>query len=205
MKRIILTLGALAVSALMALAQQPTREQMEAAIAQMPQIPTSEAYTVGHLDNGLTYFIRHNELPKGRAEFYLATNVGAIEEEYPAQDGLAHFLEHMCFNGTAHFLDKQILDYRDVSEKKLDRVCYRILGKWVSRTGIKMEFRDDGTCTIDGRDYCFYAATYAFYLGDRPEELTAEWKIHRCTSDHLSIENVKAKAQYSLTPDKGEQ
>ena len=99
---------------------------------------------------------------------------------------------------------RRIPDYRDV-EKKLDRVCYRILGKWVSRTGIKMEFRDDGTCTIDGRDYCFYAATYAFYLGDRPEELTAEWKIHRCTSDHLSIENVKAKAQYSLTPDKGEQ
>ncbi len=80
-------------------------------IAQMPQIPNSDAYTVGRLDNGLTYFIRHNELPSGRAEFYLATNVGAIQENQPAQDGLAHFLEHMCFNGTENFAGKSILDY----------------------------------------------------------------------------------------------
>ena len=111
MKKAFLTIALLAVAAAMALAQQPTREQLEAAIAQMPQIPNSDQVRIGHLDNGLTYYIRHNELPKGRAEFYLATNVGAIEEEYPAQDGLAHFLEHMCFNGTEHFPDKAILDY----------------------------------------------------------------------------------------------
>ncbi len=92
-------------------AQQPTREQMEAAIAQMPKIPNSDAVKIGRLDNGLTYYIRHNELPKGRAEFYLATNVGAIQEIQPQQDGLAHFLEHMCFNGTKNFPDKTILNY----------------------------------------------------------------------------------------------
>ncbi len=96
---------------LMVMAQQPTREQMEAAIAQMPKIPNSDAVKIGHLDNGLTYYIRHNELPKGRAEFYLATNVGAIQENQPQQDGLAHFLEHMCFNGTKNFPDKSILNY----------------------------------------------------------------------------------------------
>ena len=111
MKKNILTFAALALTAVMALAQQPSREQMEAMIAQMPQLPNSDQVTIGHLDNGLTYYIRHNELPAGRAEFYLATNVGAIEEEYPSQDGLAHFLEHMCFNGTEHFPGKGILDY----------------------------------------------------------------------------------------------
>jgi len=111
MKKLILTLSALALATVVAFAQQPTREQMEAVIAQMPQIPNSDQVRIGHLDNGLTYYIRHNELPKGRAEFYLATNVGAIQEEYPSQDGLAHFLEHMCFNGTEHFPDKAILDY----------------------------------------------------------------------------------------------
>ncbi|MBQ2171645.1 MAG: insulinase family protein [Bacteroidales bacterium] len=111
MKRIFLVFGALVMTALTALAQQPTREQMEAYISQMPKLPNSDQVRIGHLDNGLTYYIRHNELPKGRAEFYLATNVGAIEEEYPAQDGLAHFLEHMCFNGTEHFPDKTILNY----------------------------------------------------------------------------------------------
>ena len=111
MKKIFLTLGALFMTTLMVMAQQPTREQMEAAIAQMPKIPNSDAVKIGHLDNGLTYYIRHNELPKGRAEFYLATNVGAIQENQPQQDGLAHFLEHMCFNGTKNFPDKSILNY----------------------------------------------------------------------------------------------
>ena len=86
MKRIFLTLSALALSAIMALAQQPTREQMEAYFAQMPQLPNTDQVRIGHLDNGLTYYIRHNELPKGRAEFYLATNVGAIQEIQPEQD-----------------------------------------------------------------------------------------------------------------------
>ena len=102
---IALTMGA------MAFAQAPSREQMEAMIAQMPKIPNSEAVRIGHLDNGLTYYIRYNALPEQRAEFYLATNVGAAQEEYPSQDGLAHFLEHMCFNGTENFPGKGILNY----------------------------------------------------------------------------------------------
>ena len=74
------------------------------------QLPDDPAVRKGKLENGLTYYIVHNELPAQRAEFYLATNVGAIQET-PDQDGLAHFLEHMCFNGTKNFPDKGILDY----------------------------------------------------------------------------------------------
>ncbi len=111
MKRILITVCALVAAAFVAVAQQPSREQMEAMIAQMPQIPNSDQFTIGKLDNGLTYYIRHNELPAGRAEFYLATNAGAVLEKQPEQDGLAHFLEHMCFNGTEHFPGKGILDY----------------------------------------------------------------------------------------------
>ena len=70
------------------------------------QLPNDPATRVGKLDNGLTYYIRHNEKPAQRAEFYLATNVGALQE-LPDQDGLAHFLEHMCFNGTEHFPKQQ--------------------------------------------------------------------------------------------------
>ena len=90
----------------------PTRAQQNPQAAQqaMAPLPNDPAVRTGHLENGLTYYIRHNELPAKRAEFYLATNVGAIQET-PDQDGLAHFLEHMCFNGTAHFPDKGILDY----------------------------------------------------------------------------------------------
>ena len=106
MKRIFITLATFALTAGLALAQNPEQAAPQA----MAQLPNDPAVRVGHLDNGLTYYIRHNELPAKRAEFYLATNVGAIQET-PDQDGLAHFLEHMCFNGTAHFPDKGILDY----------------------------------------------------------------------------------------------
>ena len=79
--------------------------------AQQPeQLPNDPAVRTGRLENGLTYYIHHNENPKGRAEFYLATHVGAIQET-PDQDGLAHFLEHMCFNGTKNFPGKGILDW----------------------------------------------------------------------------------------------
>ncbi|MBR6345776.1 MAG: insulinase family protein [Bacteroidales bacterium] len=103
MKKFYTFLAALAL-AVSAFAQSPQEAMM------MP-LPNDPAIRIGHLDNGLTYYIRHNDKPASRAEFYLATNVGAVQEEQPSQDGLAHFLEHMCFNGTVHFPDKGILDY----------------------------------------------------------------------------------------------
>ncbi len=81
-----------------------------AAQGQMQALPNDPAVKVGKLENGLTYYIRHNDKPAQRAEFYLATNVGAIQET-PDQDGLAHFLEHMCFNGTKNFPGKGILNW----------------------------------------------------------------------------------------------
>ena len=74
------------------------------------QLPVDPNVRIGKLENGLTYYIRHNSQPAQRAEFYLATNVGAFQEE-DDQDGLAHFLEHMCFNGTKNFPDKTLLEY----------------------------------------------------------------------------------------------
>ena len=73
-------------------------------------IPVDSSIRVGKLDNGLTYYIRHNALPEKRAFFYIAQKVGAIQEE-PQQRGLAHFLEHMCFNGTKHFPDNSMIHY----------------------------------------------------------------------------------------------
>ena len=74
------------------------------------QLPVDANVRIGKLENGLTYYIMHNDKPAQRAEFYLATNVGAFQEE-DDQDGLAHFLEHMCFNGTKNFPGKSLLEY----------------------------------------------------------------------------------------------
>ena len=68
----------------------------------MQELPVDKNVRIGKLDNGLTYYIRHNALPEKRVEFYIAQKVGSILEE-PQQRGLAHFLEHMAFNGTKHF------------------------------------------------------------------------------------------------------
>ncbi len=77
---------------------------------QAPAVPIDPKVRYGKLENGLTYYIRHNQQPKERAEFYIAQNVGAILEN-DNQNGLAHFLEHMAFNGTKNFPGKLIINY----------------------------------------------------------------------------------------------
>lgn len=74
------------------------------------QIPIDENVKIGKLDNGFTYYIRKNNMPKERAEFFLTVDAGAILEN-DNQDGLAHFCEHMCFNGTKNFEEHQIIKY----------------------------------------------------------------------------------------------
>ena len=68
----------------------------------LPAIPLDKNIKHGVLENGLNYFILHNEEPKGKVNFYIAQKVGSALEE-PNQLGLAHFLEHMAFNGSIHF------------------------------------------------------------------------------------------------------
>ena len=73
-------------------------------------VPTDPEVRIGKLENGLTYYIRQNALPEGQADFYIAQKVGSILEE-ESQRGLAHFLEHMCFNGTKHFPNNRLREY----------------------------------------------------------------------------------------------
>jgi len=77
---------------------------------QMPQVPADPDVRVGKLSNGLTYYIRYNNWPEHRANFYIAQKVGSLQEE-ESQRGLAHFLEHMCFNGTTHFQGNDVISY----------------------------------------------------------------------------------------------
>lgn len=71
--------------------------------------PVDPDIRIGKLDNGMTYYVRKNREPEKRASFYIIQNVGAILEE-DKQNGLAHFLEHMAFNGTKHFPEKGIIN-----------------------------------------------------------------------------------------------
>ena len=77
---------------------------------QNPPLPVDPKVRTGKLENGLTYYIRQNNLPENRADFYIAQKVGSMQEE-DNQAGLAHFLEHMAFNGTTNFPGKSMLNY----------------------------------------------------------------------------------------------
>src|SRR5271157_1648574 len=72
--------------------------------------PLDPKVRTGVLPNGMHYYIRGNKIPDNRGEFYIANNIGAILED-DDQNGLAHFTEHMSFDGTEHFPKKGILDY----------------------------------------------------------------------------------------------
>ncbi len=73
-------------------------------------LPVDPDVVVGTLENGLRYYVRGNTQPENRAELRLVVNVGSVVED-DDQQGLAHFLEHMAFNGTANFQKKELVDY----------------------------------------------------------------------------------------------
>ena len=112
---------------------------------QMPPIPVDSDVRIGKLPNGLTYYIRHNAWPEQRAEFYIAQRVGSIQEN-DDQRGLAHFLEHMCFNGTEHFKGNDIVKWcetigvkfgRDLNAyTSIDQTVYNISNVPTTREGI---------------------------------------------------------------------
>lgn len=156
---------------------------------QMQNLPNDPAVKVGKLENGLTYYIRHNEKPAGRAEFYLATNVGAIQET-PDQDGLAHFLEHMCFNGTKNFPGKGILDW-------LQSIGASFGGNVNASTGVEQTIymlnniplvRETviDTCILIMHDYAHYVLNEqeeidkerGVIIEERRARRNAQWRMH---------------------------
>ena len=129
-------------------------------------VPVDPNVRVGKLENGLTYYIRKNTEPKQRADFYIAQNVGAILEE-DSQNGLAHFLEHMAFNGSKNFPGKRIIEYFETVGVKfgqninagtsLDETVYNLSDVPTSREGIIdtaiLVLHDwSGFITLDGKE-----------------------------------------------------
>ena len=111
----------------------------------LPKMPLDPQVRYGTLPNGLTYYIRHNEKPKGQADFYIAQKVGSILEE-DNQRGLAHFLEHMCFNGTDNFPGNSLISWLESNGVKfganlnaytsIDETVYNISNVPIAREGV---------------------------------------------------------------------
>ena len=86
------------------------QEPAAAVIGLSQQMPIDSLVLVGTLDNGLRYYIRENKEPENRAELRLVVKAGSILED-DDQQGLAHFTEHMAFNGTTHFEKQELVNY----------------------------------------------------------------------------------------------
>jgi zinc protease len=76
------------------------------------KLPIDPKVTVGTLENGLKYYVRQNKQPENRAELRLVVNAGSILEDED-QQGLAHFVEHMAFNGTEHFAKQELVEFME--------------------------------------------------------------------------------------------
>lgn len=87
-----------------------TKQAVKTAIAKNVILPLDSAVRTGKLPNGFTYYIRKNIEPKNRVTMYLANKVGSVLEN-DDQQGLAHFMEHMSFNGTKHFPKNELVSY----------------------------------------------------------------------------------------------
>ena len=163
--------------------------------AQNP-LPNDPEVKVGKLDNGMTYYIRHNDKPAQRAEFYLATHVGAIQET-PDQDGLAHFLEHMCFNGLKNLPGKQMLEYlqhigaefgRNINAATgVESTQYMLNNMPVTREGII------DTCLLVMHDYSHFVlneqeeidAERGVIIEERRTRRNASWRIYEQDKQYM--------------------
>ena len=90
--------------------QESQKQASRISLDQKP--PIDPRITVGELQNGLRYYIRENGQPENRAELRLVVNVGSVQEDED-QLGLAHFVEHMAFNGTEHFAKQELVEFME--------------------------------------------------------------------------------------------
>ena len=164
---------------------------------------------------GLAAHAARNRRGKSGAKADYKTAVEAlapISQEYftAKYADIPEMYQEACYQyANALYADKQpfealkyyrlIPDYKDVTSKRLKRTVYEIMGTWETSKGVRMEFREDGTCAIDGREYYYSASVYALNLGDRPEELSLAYSIVSNSEKKLTLQHVKQKTYYRMT------
>jgi len=153
--------------------------------------PPDPKVRAGVLDNGMHYYIRANNLPEKRGEFYIANNIGAIQEN-DDQNGLAHFTEHMSFNGTVHFPKKGILDYLATIGVKfgtnvnastgLEQTVFNVSNVPLTRETIL------DSCLMILRDWAHYVAFEDEEIDLERGVILEEWRMYGSAQERMSNE-----------------
>ena len=148
-----------------------TADTLDAATAPAgSQMPIEGAVHYGRLDNGLTYFVRQNTRPENRAVLRLVVNAGSVLEDED-QLGLAHFLEHMAFNGTESFEKQEIIDY-------------------LERIGMQFVADINAYTSFDETVYMLEVPTDSADMLDTGLRILEEW-AHAITLDSLEVEKER--------------
>ena len=162
-------------------------------------LPVDPGIVTGVLDNGLTYYIRKNGTPEKRVELRLIVNVGSVLED-DDQVGLAHFVEHMAFNGTKHFRKGELVDY-------LESIGMRFGPDINARTGFdetvyKLELPSENSETIETGLQILedWAHGIEFDGGEIDKErgvIIEEWRLRRCADARIQDEQLQVLFQGS--------
>ncbi len=133
-------------------------------------IPVDPDVRIGKLENGLVYYIRKNKKPENRIELRLAVNAGSMQET-EGQRGLAHFTEHMCFNGTQHFPKNELVNY-------------------LQKTGVKFGADINAYTSFDETVYMLQLPADNKELVDQGFQVLEDW-AHLVTFDDKEIDKER--------------
>lgn len=157
-------------------------------------LPIDKQVIIGKLPNGLTYYIRQNVEPKNKAELYLVNKVGSVLET-DDQQGLAHFTEHMAFNGTRDFPKNQMVDYLQKSGVKFgaDLNAYTSFNETVYQLPIPTD-----TAAIFNNGFKILA-NWAGYVSFDPTEIDKERGVV-LEEERLRGKNAQERLQQQVLP-----
>jgi len=133
-------------------------------------IPADEKIRIGKLENGLTYYIRQNKKPENRVEMRLAVNAGSVLED-DDQQGLAHFNEHMAFNGTKNFAKNDIVKYQQ-------------------SVGVQFGPEINAYTSFDETVYMLTLPTDSVHILEKGYQIMEDW-AHNLTFDHAEIDKER--------------
>lgn len=162
---------------------------------QMPPVPVDTAVRIGRLDNGLTYYIRYNNWPEHRANFYIAQKVGSIQEE-ESQRGLAHFLEHMAFNGSDNFKGNGLISWLETvgvqfgsdlnAYTSIDQTVYNIDNVPTARQSVL------DSCLLVLRDWSTGLTLDPGEIDKERGVIHEEWRMRTSASSRMFERNLPA-------------
>ena len=165
------------------------------AVAQnMGPIPVDPEVRTGKLTNGLTYYVRHNSYPEHRVNFYIAQRVGSLQEE-ESQRGLAHFLEHMAFNGSDHYPGNGVIDFtrtlgvefgRDLNAyTSIDKTVYNINDVPSTRQGAL------DSCLLILKDWSNGLLLEDKEIDKERGVIHEEWRLRRSATQRIYERNLE--------------